>query len=477
MERTKSTERIDPGKWIRIVALLGAYMTVLDCTIITIALPTISAAFQANIAGSQWTITGYLVAMTTCMLIFARLADYFGKNPIFLSGISLFTLASLGCAISPDLMTLTGMRIIQGIGAAMAMSLAMAIIFENSPLEKQGTYIGLLGAVIGLASISGPVIGGVLLDFSGWESIFLINIPIGIVLIILGLRTMDCTKPDNYRSFQMDWTGAAAFIITIVACMGGLGFIANGPSRYLHGILLLFISILSLTGFIVIEKKQADPLLDLSVFRQINFIIPLLAMMAFFCAIYILQVSLPFYLEIVWNFSSLQTGLVFMLISGILVIGTPVIGKLYDKKRWPHYTSLGLITGTAGLLLLVLVSGMLNFTLILISLVIYSIGYTLFQSPINIEIMRGLPLKQSAIASGLSNTGRHLAMTLGSSIAAIIFVFVFHISGFYGEIMNANASLIADATMNALITGAVFCFAGFILKIWPYKKETDNLSA
>lgn len=472
MKKIKSTSSdvTDKGKWVRLVALLGAYMTVLDCTIITIALPSITAAFQADIASSQWTITGYLVAMTACMLIFARLADYFGKNCIFLSGITLFTLASLGCAFSPDLITLIGMRIIQGIGAAMAMSLAMAIVFENSPVEKQGTSIGLLGAVIGLASISGPVIGGFLLDFSRWEAIFLINIPIGIILITLGLRSMECSKPANFQSFQMDRAGSAVFVLTMVSFMAGLGCMAHGPDLYWFGALFLLLSVLLMVSFVFIEKKQPRPLLDFSVFKQKTFIVPLIAMMAFFIAIYILQVSLPFYLKIVWNLSSLEIGLVFMLVSGILVIGTPIIGKLYDKTHWPHYTSLGLIIGASGLLCLGLFAGSMHFLLLLAALVVYSLGYTLFQSPVNIEIMRGLPIQHSAIASGLSNTGRHLAMTLGSSIAAIVFVFVFHMSGFYGEIMNANTSLITSATTQAMMVGALFCLGGFILKIRQYKK-------
>ncbi|WP_292410970.1 MULTISPECIES: MFS transporter, partial [unclassified Methanoculleus] len=141
---------------VMVVALLGMYMTVLDSVVITIALPTITAAFHADIALSQWTITGYLVAMTASMLVFARMAAYFGKNRIFLAGIGLFTIASLGCALAPTLPVLIGMRILQGLGAAMAAALVMVIVFELYPADGQGKAMGILGGTIALASVTGP---------------------------------------------------------------------------------------------------------------------------------------------------------------------------------------------------------------------------------------------------------------------------------------------------------------------------------
>lgn len=471
--RIKKQNALDKGKWIRLVVLLGVFMAVLDATIITIGLPAITTAFYTDIASSQWVISSYLVAITTCMLIFARFADYFGKNTIFLSGICIFTLASIGCAFSPDIVFLIVMRIIQGIGGAMAMSLAMAIIFDNSPADKQGTNLGLFGATVGLASISGPCIGGFLLDILGWKAIFLINIPIGIVLIALGFRLMNCSKPENYQDFKMDWAGAITFIITIVTCMIGMGFVAEGQEYYLYAIFCGFICIFSLVGFVYIEKRHNQPLLELSVFRQSAFVVPLIAMMLFFCSIYILLVSLPFYLQIVWNFSALQTGLVNILFSGILVIGTPFVGRHYDKTHWNHYTSLGLVICAIGLLLFAFFAESADLFLIISTMIVFGIGYALFQSPVNIEIMRGLPINQSAIASSLNNTGRHLAMAIGSSVAAIIFVFVFQMSGYSGEIMCANAGLITDAMISSLVICGFLCLAGFLLKIKEYGRRRD----
>lgn len=189
------------------VTLLGMFMSVLDSMIIGIALPTITEYFHADIALSQWTMTAYLVAMTSTLLIFGKLSEYTGKERMFLAGMGVFTLASLGCALAPTLPMLIALRTVQGIGAAMAASIAMALIIGLFSYKEHGKAMGALGATIALASLTGgPVLGGFLIDLSGWESIFLINIPFGLLLLVTGgVCSMDLKnpQPDRYR-----WTGA-----------------------------------------------------------------------------------------------------------------------------------------------------------------------------------------------------------------------------------------------------------------------------
>ncbi|WP_062399455.1 MFS transporter [Methanogenium cariaci] len=214
---------------IMAVTLLGMFMSVLDSMIIGIALPTITEYFHADIALSQWTMTAYLVAMTSTLLIFGKLSEYTGKERMFLAGMGVFTLASLGCALAPTLPMLIALRTVQGIGAAMAASIAMALIIGLFSYKEHGKAMGALGATIALASLTGgPVLGGFLIDLSGWESIFLINIPFGLLLLVTGgVCSMDLKKPATGQ-IQMDWCGAAGLVMGISGLMFFLGIVAGG---------------------------------------------------------------------------------------------------------------------------------------------------------------------------------------------------------------------------------------------------------
>jgi len=450
---------------VMIVALLGMYMSVLDGVIISIALPTITSYFNADIAISQWTMTGYLVAMTAAMLVFARLSEYSGKNRMFLAGMAVFTISSLGCALAPSLPILLGFRIIQGLGAAMSVSIVMAIIFELYPFSEHGKAMGLLGSTIALASLSGPVLGGGLLSVFGWHAIFMINVPIGIVLVSFGISSMDLGIPKKSGKEKMDWIGAGSFGAAIALAMLFLGFIAEGARTGIFVAAALCACIVSLVLFVIIERRHPRPLLDLSIFSERMFVVPLLCMALVFTAYMVLSISMPFYLEGVMAFSPLQVGLVFLLIAAILTVGAPIVGKIYDRHPWKYFTGIGLFVGAIGLFAFAYFAQTLDLTLLIGALLVFAIGFTLFQGPINAEIMHGLPIDKSAIASAMNSTGRQFAMALGSSATSIIFVFQLRQADYTGIVTNAAPSLIVDATTVAMTIAALLCFAGVILQV------------
>ncbi len=450
---------------VMIVALLGMYMSVLDGVIISIALPTITSYFNADIACSQWTMTGYLVAITAAMLIFARLSDSIGKNRMFLAGMAVFTISSLGCALAPTLPVLIGLRVVQGIGAAMSVSIVMAIIFELYPFSEHGKAMGLLGSTIALASLSGPILGGLLLDFFSWHAIFMINVPIGIVLVLFGLSSMDLEKPEKSGKDRMDWIGAGSFAAAIASSMLFLGFVAEGTRTGAEIAATLCACIISLALFIRTERRHPRPLLDLSIFSERLFVVPLLCMALVFTAYMVLSISMPFYLEGVMAFSPLQVGLVFVLIATILTAGAPIVGKIYDRHPWKYFTGIGLFVGAIGLFAFAYFAHAVDLSLLIVALLIFAIGFTLFQGPINAEIMHGLPIDKSAIASAMNSTGRQFAMALGSSAASIIFAFQLRQAGYTSIVTNAAPSLIVDATTVAMTVAALLCFAGVILQV------------
>lgn len=431
------------------VALLGMFMSVLDCVIITIALPVITSDFNADISLSQWTMTGYLMAMTASMLVFARISEYIGKGKLFLAGMAVFTLSSLGCALAPTLAALIALRVIQGIGAAMAISIIMAIVIELYPFSEHGKAMGLVGGTVALASLSGPFIGGVLLDTAGWPAIFLINIPIGIALLAIGIRSMDLSLPKLQGRLKMDWTGTVSFAAAVISFTMFWGSISRMHADVVSVAVLGCICLISAFIFIRAERKHAQPLLDLSVFEEKAFVVPLLSMILFFAALLGVEVTLPFYLEGVMAFTSLQVGQVFMLIAGILTAGSPLVGRLYDKYRWGYYSIAGLALAAIGLLSFVLFLESADIAMLLGALVVFTVGFTIFQSPINTEIMRGLPAEKSSIASALNSTGRHFAMTIGASIASAMLSFY--------------STSIVKATAVSMTVAAALCLAGILL--------------
>lgn len=383
------------------------------------------------------------------MLIFARISDYTGKSRLFFAGIAIFSLSSLGCALAPTLSALIVLRVIQGLGAAMAISIVMAIVIDLYPFSEQGRAMGLLGGTVALASLSGPFIGGFLLDIAGWPAIFLINIPIGIALLTIGIRSMDLSRPKLQGRLTMDWTGTVSFATAVISFMMLWGSISNMYRNIFSMAVLGLICIVSVFIFVRAERIHAQPLLDLSVFKEMAFVVPLLSMILFFAALLGVEVTLPFYLEGVMAFTSFQVGQVFMLIAGILTVGSPLVGRLYDKYRWGYYSATGLAVAAIGLLVFVLLLESADTAMILGALVVFAAGFTIFQSPINTEIMRGLPAEKSSIASALNSTGRHFAMTIGASIASAMLSFY-------------SASIIKAITVS-MTAAAVLCLAGIFL--------------
>ena len=464
---TETTGESNPNKQktVMIVALLGMYMSVLDSVIISIALPSITSYFNAEIALSQWTMTGYFVAITAAMLIFSRLSESSGKNRMFLTGMAVFTISSLGCALAPTLPALIVLRVVQGIGAAMAVSIVMAIIFELYPFSEHGKAMGLLASTIAIASLSGPALGGVLLNLFDWRAIFMINIPIGILLVSFGIYSMYLERPKKSGKEKMDWIGAGSLAATIASSMLFLGFVAEGTGSGAYVTAALCVCIVALALFIRTERRHPRPLLDLSIFSERLFVVPLLCMALVFAAYMVLGISMPFYLEGVMAFSPLQVGLVFMLIAAILTVGAPIVGRIFDRYPWKYFTGIGLFIIVLGLLAFAFFARTADLTLLIGASIIFAIGFTIFQGPINAEIMRGLPIERSAIASGLNSAGRQFAMALGSSVASIIFAFQLRQSGYTGVVTNAAPSLITDATSIAMTVAALLCFAGMMLQV------------
>ncbi len=436
------------------IVFAAIFMAVLDGNVVNIALPTITTFFGVDVTYSQWVVTAYLVTLTSLLLIFGRVSEYVGRGRMFILGFVVFTLGSLACGLSPDLPVLIMFRVIQATGAAMLFSISSAIIFELYPRGEQGKSMGYVGATVAIGSIAGPVLGGFLVDTLGWQYIFLINVPIGAVLIPIAMKYFGSGGPAR-KDTRMDWPGAVTMVLFMVSLMLALSFIAADLAFTLPVALYTGIFLASFAAFIITERRGSKPLLDLSIFRVRAFSLPVLATALYFIALFMVNILGPFYFEGVLNLPPSQVGLVFLIIPVIMVVGSPVAGWLYDNHYFPYYAATGMAVTTISLLLLATLSKTMDLTLIVLAFIPMTIGMVLFQSPNNTEIMSSLPVDKIGIASSVSATVRNLGMALGVSAASILLSISTSMAGYSGNVLMAGPTILSSAFSLIMVVSAV----------------------
>jgi EmrB/QacA subfamily drug resistance transporter len=442
---------------ILVIVLAGVLMSVLDGIVVSIALPTITASFAVDISSSQWTITAYMLTLTSLLLVFGRVAEFTGRSLLFVCGLAVFTLSSLACGLSATLAQLVAFRVLQGIGGAMVFSISGAILFLAFPQHERGRAMGYLGSTVAVGSILGPVLGGFLVDSLGWRSIFLINLPIGI-LLVAGCLFFLRTREERTPSFQMDWIGA----VTLAATLFFLMFFLSSLERAAASpVLLLCLGVLFLAsgaGFLLRESRCERPLLDLGIFRTRGFLLPVLAMMLFFVANFMINVIGPFYFEGVMGFRPTQVGLMFLVVPVVMVGASPLAGWLYDKRRWRHYGTVGMaVVALCFLVMGILARSWYSAAALAGVFVFLGLGSALFQSPNSTEVMNSLPRSQTAVASSVSAAVRNLGMTLGVALASLLLPLQVRLFGAGGSVLAAPRGILASAIGNIMLLSAALC--------------------
>ncbi|MFB3766122.1 MAG: DHA2 family efflux MFS transporter permease subunit [Methanotrichaceae archaeon] len=459
---------------IMILVLIGVLMAVVDGSVVSIALPTITGYFNVSIAQSQWVMTSYLVTLTSLLLIFGKVAEYTGKGRLFFLGVIFFTFSSLACGLSSSLWMLILFRVAQATGAAMMFSISAAIIFQSAPRGEQGRAMSYIGSTVAIGSIIGPTLGGIIVDLLGWKYIFLINVPIGIAQLVLLARYM---KIEDKRSSELkiDWVGAVMLVAFIVSLMALLGELSASFAIQPAVIMLALIFVISLAAFIVNESRQEMPLLDLSVFRYKMFVLPSISMVLFFVANLMISVLGPFYFEGVMGYTASQVGAIYLIVPAIMVIGAPITGWIYDKRQFRYLAAVGLtILASSMIMLGYLASSTAQDTrLMLLSFATMGIGGVLFQSPNNTEIMRALPMAKINIASSFTATARNLGMALGVSLSGVLVSLQLSQAGYYGTITEAGPELLSSTISRVIIIAGMLCVVGMLVAVYRGMKSAQ----
>jgi EmrB/QacA subfamily drug resistance transporter len=449
---------------VLVIVLASVLMAVIDGTVVNIALPTMTRFFAVDLSDSQWTITAYLITMTSLLLVFGKVSEYAGRARLFFVGILIFTASSLACGLSTGLPELILFRVIQGAGAAMLFSISSALIFATTPPAERGRAMGYLGATVAVGSIAGPIVGGFVVDSLGWQYIFFINIPIGIILIAAAARYLRIDEKRT-ESLSLDWHGSAAMIVMFVSLIIALGSLADMGMMTGTAIIAGVIFLLALILFIWHELRCPAPLLDLSIFSNRAFLFPVIAVILVFVANFMMVVVGPFYFEGVLGYRPSQVGLVFLINPAVMIVVAPIAGSLYDRNPGRNYAALGMGITASAFLLMSYCAITQNVSGILVAFVLFGIGTGLFQSPNNTAILSALPKEHLSTASSVIATSRNLGMALGVSLGSILLSFQLLAAGYEGDVITADPALLAISISRIMAVSAVLCVIVVVLSL------------
>lgn len=398
------------GKWsILFTVLIMTFMVTLDGSIVNVALPVMSGELNASMGDIEWVASIYLVVTCATILIFGRLGDMIGKVRIFQIGVILFTIGSLLCSISGTLPLLIGARVVQGLGSAAALANNQGIITESFPPDERGKALGFVSTFVALGSMTGPTLGGIILTVLPWTYIFLINIPVGVLSFLIGLRTLPNKKPA--KPGRLDAKGSVLLLLSILLLFGSFTLLQNGVS--LPIIIGIIAGAVFLVLFIMVEKRMDDPLVPIGIFKNKMFSLNLFTMLTAFVAIGANNIIMPFYLQDARQFSPGMAGLLMTVIPLITAVMGPISGTMSDHIGSELPTMIGLIFTTVGLALMTMLGIDTTIAVIILFLAVIAVGSALFQSPNNSLVMGSVSRDELGLVGSLAGLVRNMGMSVG----------------------------------------------------------------
>jgi DHA2 family multidrug resistance protein len=406
-------------KWlVLLTTMVGTFMAVLDATIVTVALPKLMAAFSSPIYIIEWVLTAYLLIFGIMLPTSGWLAGRFGYKTIFITGLLLFTLGSFLCSISWNIGTLLFFRVLQGGGAGMIMPVGMAIVTRVFPPQQRGMALG-FWSISASASVSlGPAIGGYLIDNFSWHMIFDVNVPVGILGIVLSGIVLKQFKIRQVSHFDLlGFLAMSAFLTGLLLALsnGNASWNTGGwTSRFIQ--ISLGCSALGLIIFILTELTTSHPLIDLTLFNTRNFTLTNIVLFIFGIALFGSNFLIPVYLQDALNYTPFQSGMVFLPVGILLGLTSPIAGYTTDRYSARIPVLIGLCLLTYSFYQYRALSLITENSQILLPLFLRGIGMGLLFSPLTTLALQGIDAEKLATASGIINVIRQIGGSFGIAI-------------------------------------------------------------
>ncbi|GAA3677655.1 MFS transporter [Nocardioides ginsengisoli] len=398
--------------------MIGFFMILVDLTIVTVATPTIIEKLDASVNDVVWVSSAYMLAYAVPVLITGRLGDRFGSKYIYLAGLTVFTLASLWCGLTTTVGALILARVVQGLGASMMTPQTMAIITRIFPAASRGQAMAIWGATAGVALVVGPVLGGVLTDSLGWEWIFFVNIPVGIVAFVMAVLKVPALPTHAHR---FDWlgvvlSGSAMFLL----CFG----IQEGHQKDWAGWIIAMIAggVVLLVLFLVWQRlNRAEPLVPLSLFRDRNFTVSNAAITCMGAIAASFGFPLMLYAQAVRGYSPLQAALLMVPMAVMSIFLARLVGSLSDRLHPRRVLGFGFATALLGFLLLTwrLSPGVAVWELA-VPMGVIGVGNAFIWAPTATTANRNLPMSLAGAGAGVYNATRQVGSVLGAAAIAVL---------------------------------------------------------
>lgn len=406
--------------WILLAIGTGTLMSALDGSVVNITLPVISQSFKSSITAIEWVVTIYLLVLSALLLTFGRLGDMFGHKNVYLAGFLVFLGSSVFCALATSVTALVITRAIQAFGAAMLAANSPAILTKSFPTEERGRALGLQATMTYVGLTIGPSLGGWLTSRYGWQSVFLINVPIGALAIYLSWRFIQSDQA-THQVERFDIPGALTFMIGLTLLLlglnqgGALGWTSPTILALLAASLLLF------ARFISIEKRVTFPMLDLSLFRHRIFSAAVISAVLNYACVYSILFLLPFYLQQGRGLAPWQAGLILTAQPITMALIAPISGAGSDRMGTRLPSLLGMIILSIGCFLLSRLGESDSIGQIGLALAVAGLGTGMFISPNNSALMGSAPRNRQGVAAGILATSRNFGMVLGVGMTGAVF--------------------------------------------------------
>ncbi len=474
MEKTKGIAY----KWLALLTVsIGTFMTTLDVSIVNISLPRLTNVFETEPSVILWVTVGYLLVSVSLMLTLGRIGDVLGRKRVYVLGFALFTVGLILCSLSQNILQLILSRIVQAVGTAMIVSLSAAIVTAVFPSQERGKALGILGGVVSAGLLSGPVLGGFLLDLLDWQSIFYTRVPVGIIgLVMAWILLKEQREPST--SLKFDLGGAATLFVSFSSLLlffnlgGRLGFSS------VTALALAASTVILLTLFVVLERRAAQPIVDLNLFRNRLFAGGNTSLGIMFVAIAANTFLMPFYLIDGLGRSASETGLLLAIVPLTMLVIGPPSGWLSDKIGSRLLCTVGVALISVALFLLSGLGTESSDTDILLRLIVLGAGIGMFSSPNNSSIMGSVPRDKLSTGSAMIATVRQIGMSIGIAVAGAIFT---SRQAFYAAQLaqdNLNPQMLQKSSLvggyqDTLLVAAIVCGIGIFTSLARGKQQSN----
>ena len=443
------------GRWVLGVTVLGSALGFLDATVVNVALPAIGEDLDAGVADLQWTVNGYLLTLSALILLGGALADRLGRRRMFVFGVLWFTAASLLCALAPTVELLIGARVLQGIGGALLTPGSLAILESAFRREDRARAIGAWSALSGIAAAGGPLVGGYLIGALSWRWIFLINLPLGLLVVIFALRHVPESRDETVTG-RLDVPGSALVAIGL----GGVTFALTGASEGSAGGATLAVigvaGVLALGAFLAVERRTAHPMLPLSIFSSRQFVAANVLTFTVYAALGGVFFLLVVYLQTSLGYSPLAAGAASLPITGLMLALSSRAGALAQRRGPRLPLTVGPLLLAAGMALMLRIDPGDGYVgSVLPAVFVFGLGLAGTVAPVTATALAAAEEHRAGLASGVNNAVSRVAQLLAVAVLPLV-------AGLSGEDF-ADPAALADGFKIAMATAAGLALAGAAL--------------